>query len=100
MFKTLKAKILFRILVTILCGVTAIGVVSGILSYTSSVDTLRQTMSEIARQADGRFSNRLNIMKSILTELGMDDRFSNPNSTDEEKMTVLASRAHQYEAVG
>ncbi len=99
MLHTLKAKILIRILITILSGVIAIGVVSGVLSYTSSVDTLRQTMSEIARQADGRFSNRLNITKSIVTELGMDYRFSDGTSTTEDKLTVLASRAHQYEAV-
>lgn len=99
MLHTLKAKILIRILITILSGVIAIGVVSGVLSYTSSVDTLRQTMSEIARQADGRFSNRLNITKSIVTELGLDYRFSNGTSTTEEKLTVLASRAHQYDAV-
>ncbi|MDE6731462.1 MAG: methyl-accepting chemotaxis protein [Oscillospiraceae bacterium] len=99
MLHTLKAKILVRILITILSGVIAIGVVSGVLSYTSSVDTLRQTMSEIARQADGRFSNRLNITKSIVTELGLDYRFSDGTSTTEDKLTVLASRAHQYEAV-
>lgn len=99
MLHTLKAKILIRILITILTGVIAIGVVSGVLSYTSSVDTLRQTMSEIARQADGRFSNRLNITKSIVTELGLDYRFSDSTSTTEDKLTVLASRAHQYEAV-
>lgn len=99
MFKTLRAKILFRILITILCGVAAIGIVSGVLSYTSSVDTLKQTMSVIAEQCDGRLSNRLNIMKSILTELGLDYRFSDPNSTKDDKLAVLASRAHQYEAI-
>ena len=99
MFNTLKAKILVRILATILCGVLAIGVVSGIMSYTSSIDTLRQTMSEIARQGDGRFSNRLNIMKVILTEIGLDYRFSDSTSTEEEKLDVLASRANQYDAV-
>ncbi|MDE7399324.1 MAG: HAMP domain-containing protein [Oscillospiraceae bacterium] len=99
MFNSLKAKILLRILIVVLCGVLAVGLVSGILSYTSSVDTLKQTMSEIARQGDGRFSNRLNITKSILTELGLDYRFSDPNSTKEEKLAVLASRAHQYEAI-
>lgn len=99
MFHTLKAKILFRILITILAGVAAIGIVSGVLSYTSSIDTLKQTMSVIAEQADGRFSNRLNIMKSIMTELGMDYRFSDSTSTKEEKLAVLESRAHQYGAI-
>lgn len=86
MFNTLKAKILFRFLVMILAGVIAIGVVSGVMSYTSSIDTLKQTMEVIAIQGNGRFSNRLNISKSILTELGMDARFSNPASTKEEKL--------------
>ncbi len=99
MFKTLKAKILFRILLLVLTGVIAVGLVSGILSYTSSVDTLRQTMSEIARQGVGRFTNRLNITKAILTEIGLDYRFSDDTSTEEERLAVLESRAHQYEAV-
>ncbi|MDE7361063.1 MAG: hypothetical protein K2N38_03940 [Oscillospiraceae bacterium] len=54
MFNTLKAKILIRILATILCGVIAIGVVSGVMSYTSSVDTLKQTMSERGGLGAGR----------------------------------------------
>ncbi|MDE7360589.1 MAG: HAMP domain-containing protein, partial [Oscillospiraceae bacterium] len=77
----------------------AIGVVSGVMSYTSSVDTLKQTMSEIARQGDGRFSNRLNIMKSILTEIGLDYRFSDTTSSKEVRLAVLESRAHQYDAI-
>ncbi len=99
MFNTLKAKILFRFLVMILAGVIAIGVVSGVMSYTSSIDTLKQTMEVIAIQGNGRFSNRLNISKSILTELGMDARFSDPASTKEEKLAILENRANQYDAI-
>lgn len=99
MLHTLKAKVLVRILITILSGVIAIGVVSGVLSYTSSLDTLETTMTAIAAQADGRLANRLEIMKSIVTELGLDNRFSDSTSTTEEKLTVLESRAHQYGAI-
>lgn len=98
MFRTLRAKILFRILVTILTGIATIGIFSGVLSFKSSNDTLTETMTVIAEQCDVGISNRLGQSKAILTEMGLDDRFSNPASTSEEKLAILKSRAHQYEA--
>lgn len=99
MFNTLKGKILFRFLLLILVGVVAIGVVSGILSYTSSSDTLRQTMTVITDQSNKRTRNRLNQSKAIMTELGLDSRLSDRNSKTEDKLAVLESRAKQYGAL-
>ena len=99
MFNTLKGKILFRILLLLLAGVTAIGVVGCVLNFTSSNDTLHETMSVIAEQCDARIRNRLNQSKSIMTEVGLNSKLSDESVSSEEKLSILESRAKQYNAL-
>lgn len=100
MLNTLRGKILIRVLVLLIAGVASIGIVGCILNFTSSNDTLEETMSVIAEQCDARIRNRLGQTKSIMGEIGMDSRFSDPNVSKEEKQTILASRATLYNAIG
>lgn len=99
MFTTLKGKILFRILLLLLIGITTIGIVSGVLNYRSSNSTLEKTMTVISEQCDARIQNRLGQTTAIATELGLDTAFSDPNVSNEERLSILAARAEMYEAV-
>lgn len=96
MFNSVKSKLLFRILLVIVVGVVVIGVMGCYLNYTSSEKTLNATLSEVARQCSVRVQNRLSRYTAIITELGMDTRFSDPNATDKEKDELLERRQNTY----
>lgn len=99
MLHTLKGKILFRILLLLVLGIGVIGCASGILNYTSSIQTLEETMLVIAQQAENAVTNRLARTSSLVTELALDARFSDPNESNEERLALLESRAAMYGAV-
>ncbi|MCM1165882.1 MAG: methyl-accepting chemotaxis protein [Lachnospiraceae bacterium] len=98
MLNTLKGKILSRILLLIIVGVAAIGIVGCVLNFTSSNETLQETMTVIAEQCDARINARLTQTKYVLAEIGMDSRFSDPNVTKDERTAILKSRESMYGA--
>ena len=99
MFKSLRAKILFRVLLLLLVAIIAIGVVSSILSYTSTEDSMKQTLTVISEQVDLRIKNRIAQSKAILTQLGLNNAFTNPDITTERKMEIIKDRAGQFNAL-
>ena len=99
MFKSLRAKILFRVLVLLLAAIISIGVVSSILSYTSTEDSMKQTLTVISEQVDLRIKNRIAQSKAILTQLGLNNAFTNPEITTERKMEIIKDRAAQFNAL-
>lgn len=96
MFKSLKAKILSRMLILVVLGVAIVGVVGSVLNYTSSYSTMEEMLGELDIQSGVRISNRLGRSKSIIRELGLHITMSNPNSTQEDKFNLLRKRAETY----
>ncbi len=99
MFKSLKAKILSRMLALVVAGIGVIGVVSSVLSYTSTYNTMKEMLGELAVQSGVRISNRLEKSTAIVRELGMNTILSSPESTDEQKFELLRRRAETYSLV-
>ena len=99
MFNSLKGKILTRILILLLFGITVIGVVGGVLNYTISVQELEDTMMVIADQANQAVNYRLGQTEALATELGLNAAFWSPLSNTATKLTLLENRAEKYGAV-
>ena len=69
MFKSLKAKILSRMLALVVVGIGIVGVVSSVLNYTSTVSTMEEMLGELAVQSGVRISNRLGKSMAIVLSL-------------------------------
>lgn len=96
MFKSLKAKILSRMLLLIIVGVSIVGVIGCVLNYNSSVTTMQEMLGELAIQSGVRVSNRLGKSKAILKELGLNITLSDPDSTIDRKFELLSKRSKTY----
>ena len=72
--KTVKGKLLVRILSVVVIGTLAIGILGSYLNFLSTQDTLETTLSEIALQTSVRLENRLSRYVAIVKEIGMDPR--------------------------
>ena len=93
--KTVKSKLLRRILSVVFIGITAIGILGSYLNFRSTESTLETTLSELALQASVRLENRLSRYVAIVKEVGMDPRMGD-DSTLEEKLELLQERADTY----
>ncbi len=99
MFNSLKGKLLFRILLVVIVGVVVLGVVGCYMNVLSSKNTLDTTLSELSLQTSVRVQNRLARYTAIVTELGMDTRFSDSSATDAQREELLSRRADTYDFV-
>ena len=97
MFNSLKAKILLRMLVLTVVGLSLVGIISSVLNLNNSKETMENMLSEIAIQTSDRIAIRLNRSKTIVTELGMNTRFSDPSRSRADKMFILQERAKHYD---
>ena len=93
--RTVKGKLLVRILSVVVVGIIIIGVLSGYLNYHSTYASLEDTLSEIALQTSTRIQNRLLRYVAIVKEVGMDPRMSD-DSPVEEKLALLQERCDTY----
>ncbi|MCH5195867.1 MAG: methyl-accepting chemotaxis protein [Oscillospiraceae bacterium] len=93
--KTVKGKLLVRILLVVLTGVILIVGLGGYLSYHSSYTTIRTTLSELAIQTSVRLQNYLSIYVAVVTEVGMDPRMGD-EYTVADKLELLKERAAFY----
>ncbi|MBD5139204.1 MAG: HAMP domain-containing protein [Ruminococcus sp.] len=93
--KTVKGKLLVRILSVVVIGIVVIGILGSYLNLRSTQSTLETTLSELALQASVRLENRLSRYVAIVKEIGMDPRMGE-NYTLEEKLELLQERADTY----
>ena len=87
-YKTVKGKLLVRILSVVVIGIVKIGVLGGYLNYHSTQATIEDTLSELALQTSTRVQNRLLRYVAIVKEVGMDPRMSD-DSPVEDKLALL-----------
>ncbi|MDE7304277.1 MAG: HAMP domain-containing protein [Oscillospiraceae bacterium] len=93
--KTVKSKLLRRILSVVFIGITVIGILGSYLNFRSTGSTLETTLSEIAFQTSVRLENYLSRYVAIVKEVGMDPRMGDDH-TVEEKLELLQERADAY----
>ncbi len=93
--KTVKGKLLVRILSVVVIGILAIGTLGSYLNIQNTLSTLETTLSELAFQASVRLENTLSRYVAIVKEIGMDPRMGE-DFTVEEKLALLQERADIY----
>ena len=93
--KTVKGKLLRRILSVVFIGITVIGILGSYLNFRSTRSTLETTLSELAFQTSVRLENYLSRYVAIVKEVGMDPRMGDDH-TVEEKLELLQERADTY----
>lgn len=94
-FKTVKGKLLGRILSVVVIGIAVIGILGSYLNFDSTHSTLETTLSEIALQTSVRLENRLSRYVAIVKEVGMDPRMGEDQPVAE-KLALLQERADTY----
>lgn len=93
--KTVKGKLLGRILSVVVIGIVAIGMLGSYLNFRGTQATLETTLSELALQTSVRVENRLSRYVAIVKEIGMDPRMGDA-FTVAEKLELLQRRADTY----
>ena len=93
--KTVKGKLLGRILSVVVIGIVAIGMLGSYLNFHGTQATLETTLSELALQTSVRVENRLSRYVAIVKEIGMDPRMGDA-FTVAEKLELLQRRADTY----
>ncbi len=104
MFKSLKGKILSRMLIPIIIGVGIVGVLGCVMNYRSTYTCTEDVIVELAMQSGVRVSNRLGRSKAIVKEIGLNtnlgDYIKDVENGDKEKeehmQELLRRRAKTY----
>jgi len=86
-------KIVACMLIAILTSLVIVGGISAWLNYTSTIDTLGQTMTEMADTAAERIEEELNAYKNIAYVTGCIPTLSDRTATVEEKRAVVENQA-------
>ena len=94
--KSIKAKILAVMILTIVISLSLVGGVSCMLGYNGTLSTLQASMEETAAVAADRVSYELREYKTAVSEIGGLIRLSDPAATLQEKEALLQQRADQY----
>ena len=94
--KTVKGKLLWRILSVVVIGIVLIVTLGGYLNYHSTYKTLESTLSEVALQTSFRLKNYLNRYVAIVNEVGMNPIMGSDEYTVEEKLKFLQEKAETY----
>ncbi|RGK72083.1 methyl-accepting chemotaxis protein [Enterocloster bolteae] len=91
--KSIRMKIVACMLIAILTSLVIVGGISAWLNYTSTIDTLGQTMTEMADTAAERIKEELNAYKNIAYVTGCIPTLSDRTATVEEKRAVVENQA-------
>ncbi len=91
--KSIRMKIVACMLIAILTSLVIVGGISAWLNYTSTIDTLGQTMTEMADTAAERIEEELNAYKNIAYVTGCIPTLSDRTATVEEKRAVVENQA-------
>lgn len=97
--KTIKKKILTSVIIIVFVSLSILGLVSCILSYVSTNDTLEQTMKETAKIAADRIEQELIAYQNIAIELGCTARMSNNTMSDDSKQAIIDQKVKSYQLV-
>lgn len=93
--KTVKGKLLGRILSVVIIGIIMIGFLGSFLNFYSTQSTLETTLSQIALRTSVQMENFLSRYVAIVKEVGMDPRMGE-EYTVAQKLDLLQERADTY----
>lgn len=93
---TIRKELLWKICVLVSVPMILLGALSVYLSYHSTNTLLNQSMQELSQVASEQVKEKLDNMKNVAIETGCLTRLSNPQTTKEEKQTIIDQRAQTY----
>ncbi len=96
MMKSIKSKIMFSMITTVVISLILVGGIACILGYHGTNVTLEASMKKVAAVAADRVSYELQAYKNIANEVGTVIRLSDPAISVEEKKSVLQEKANTY----
>lgn len=94
--KSVKGKILLSIVLLVSVSLVFVGASSVYLNYSSTVDTLEQSMKETAQIAAERVEQELMAYKNVSQVVGTMPRLSSDAVSIEEKQEMMAERAETF----
>ncbi len=94
--KSIRAKIMLCMSLTVLIFMCIVGVVSSYLNYSSTMDTLEQTMKETAVITSDRVAQELNAYKNVTFSTGTIAQLSDPDVSLKTKETIIQQSADEY----
>ena len=94
--KSIRKKILVCMSLSVFISLTVVGGVSTWLSYSSTIDTLRQTMIETADTASERIEQELMAYRNIAFVTGCIPELSDPAVSVEEKRAIVTRQAEVH----
>ena len=95
-FKSIKKHIIVVSLMLVGLPMLVLGIYSCLSSYTSTSNSVEQTMKEVVTIASERVEWELEAFKSLTAEVGCNAELANPNISDDRKLEILADKAAQY----
>ncbi len=94
--KTIRAKIRFCMSVTLLVALLVMGAATIGMSWSSTMSTLEQTMTETAAIAAERVEKELDAYQQIAYETGSVSRLASPGIATERKKEIIDQRAAKH----
>lgn len=93
---SIQAKVVAIMLSTIISLSIILGIISGILNLSSSIDVLDQTMTEMAKIAGERVSAEVSEYTRVMENIGNQSDLSDPSKTAAEKQEMLNKNLNEY----
>lgn len=93
---SIKSKIQSKVIFIVFASLAIMGVVSCYLNYSSTTDTMEQSITEIARVSSELVSKELDSYRNIAIEIGCTARMANPDFTDEQKQEIIDQKVKSY----
>ncbi len=94
--KHIRARIRIRMSMTLLVSLFVMAVTTIILNYRSTMETLEQTMTEMARVAAERVEMELETYKMIASEVGCNSKLSDSETSVEAKKEIIDQRVKAH----
>lgn len=97
--RTIKKKIVKTMAIVVVVAQLVLGAVCSIMSYTSTVDTLKNSMTETAKLAAERVEWEIQQYKTLAEEIGSTARLANADVAFETKKELMDGKLKAYNLV-
>ena len=94
--KSIRTRILRDMLLTCILSLAIIGGLSTAIGYTGTLNSLKLSMTEMAKIGSERIAQQLDVYKTIAYEAGCSDILGNPSNSDSDKQTVIDDYVSAY----
>ncbi len=94
--KSIRAKIMLCMSLTVMVFMCIVGIFSSYMNYSSTIDTLEQTMKETAVITSDRVAQELNAYKNITYDVGTNAQLSDPDVPLETKQNIIEQCANEH----